>query len=43
MLVAAYTAGLTGTAGREFGLRAPETTGEAVRIATTVEQAGLQE
>ena len=43
MLVAAYTAGLTGAAGREVRLRAPETTGEAVRIATTVEQAELQE
>jgi len=43
MLVAAYTAGLTGTGGREVRLCAPETTGEAVRIATTVEQAELQE
>ena len=43
MLAAAYTAGLTGTAGRVVRLRAPETTGEAVRIATTVEQAELQE
>jgi len=43
MLVAAYTAGLTGTVGREVRLRAPETNGEAVRIATMVEQAELQE
>jgi len=43
MLAAAYTAGLTGTAGRVVRLRAPETTGEAVRIATTVEQAEHQE
>lgn len=43
MLLAAYTAGLTGQAGREVRLRAPATADEAVRIAITVEQAELQE
>ena len=43
MLLAAYSAGLTGTAGREVRMRAPVTTEEAVRIAITIEQAELQE
>ena len=43
MLLAAYSAGLMGTTGREVRMRAPVTTEEAVRIAITIEQAELQE
>jgi len=43
MLLAAYSAGLSGTAGREVRMRAPVTTEEALRIVVTIEQAELQE
>jgi hypothetical protein len=42
-LLAAYTTGLAGTAGREVRLRAPSTTEDALRIAITVEQVEIQE
>ena len=43
MVLAAYGAGLSGTAVREVRMRAPVTTEGALRIAVTIEQGELQE